>query len=328
MTPKDFFLHLGATIVLYAAAGALINLWFSVINYYNPDALAGYFYGNTVAWPISMLIVLVPTLYVLEWLIGRDIARLSEKASLAIRKWRIYVTIFLAAALLIGDLIALINVYLNGEITSRFLWKILVILVLSGLVGMHYFYSLYPQLKLSSLVRRVAPWAGIALVLGAVVMGFIAVGSPATQRALRFDNQRVNDLSTIQWQVINYWQTKETLPPTLADAIDPIYGIKLSKDPETKADYEYRVISNDIPNKNISFELCATFSRPTQDTEGRGEFGYGRGGFGVAYPAYDSIAIGYPGDGQDVWKHEAGRTCFMRTIDPDRFPSIKPASER
>ena len=59
-TPRDFFLHLGATIALYAAATALINLSFSIIDYLQPDALANYFSASSIAWPISMLVVLAP----------------------------------------------------------------------------------------------------------------------------------------------------------------------------------------------------------------------------------------------------------------------------
>jgi hypothetical protein len=25
----------------------------------------------------------------------------------------------------------------------------------------------------------------------------------------------------------------------------------------------------------------------------------------------------------DSWKHDAGRTCFTRTIDPEKYPKIK-----
>lgn len=315
-TPKDFFLHLGATIVLYVATGTLINLWFAIINYFRPDALAGYFYGNAVAWPISMLVVLVPTLYIIEWLINRDISRMPEKKDLLIRRWRIYLTIFLASALMIGDLIALINVYLNGEITSRFIYKIIVILLVAGAIGKYYFFSLYSDLRWANLSRRIHPWFGIIFVLVAIVLGFVAAGSPATQRALRFDNQRSNDLQNIQWQVINYWQTKGVLPETLADLTDPIYGFTAPTDPETDDPYEYSL------GDGLSFELCAMFSRSTQDTKGRGEYGYGRGGLSVAYPSYD---IAYPIiDDQNNWDHEAGRACFVRTIDPDRFPTTKP----
>ncbi|MDE1967109.1 MAG: hypothetical protein KGI45_03505, partial [Patescibacteria group bacterium] len=62
-SPKDFFLHLGATIALYAGAIALINLAFTILNKLFPDALNPYWNAGSVIWPISMLIVLVPVLY-------------------------------------------------------------------------------------------------------------------------------------------------------------------------------------------------------------------------------------------------------------------------
>ena len=128
-TPKDFFLHLGAVVALYASAIALINLCFSIVNYYNPDALGPAISARaSIAWPVSMLVVLIPVLYVLEWLIGRDLIRSPEKREIWIRRWRIYLTLFLAGATIVGDLIALINTYLNGEVTSRFIYKILIVL--------------------------------------------------------------------------------------------------------------------------------------------------------------------------------------------------------
>lgn len=324
-TPKDFFLHFGALVALYAAATALINLSFSVINYYFPDALAGYFYGNSVAWPISTLVVLVPILYVLEWLINRDIAKMPEKAGLWVRSWKIYIIIFSAIALVGGDLIALINTYLNGEITSRFVYKIIVILLVGGVVGKYYFYSLFTNFKMSRLATRVHPWFGLVLVIAAIIAGFVAVGSPATQRAYRFDSQRVNDLSTIQSYVVNYWQQKQKLPVALADLNDSLSGFTVPIDPETKTAYEYSVKgimgTKDAPS-GLAFELCATFSRALQDDKGRGAY-YGGG---MSYPtvAYDAS---YPlGGGQDSWKHEAGRTCFTRTIDPDKYPVNSPVS--
>ena len=322
-TPKDFFLHLGAVVALYITATALISLSFSIINYYFPDVLAGYFYGNSVAWPISMLIVLVPALYIIEWLINRDILRMPEKKDLWIRKWRVYLIIFSAIVLIGGDLITLINTYLNGEITSRFVYKIIVILLVGGVVGKYYFFSLYSEMKWSKFVTKVNPVFGIVLTAAAVVMGFVAVGSPATQRAYRLDSQRINDLTTIQYQIINYWQQKAKLPLALADLNDSISGFTIPTDPETKAEYSYTskgvTSTKDAPN-GISFELCATFSRATQDGKGRGDY-YG-GSIGVSYPVYDSS---YPIiGGGDNWKHEAGQSCFLRTIDPDKYSTDRP----
>ncbi|MDD5165057.1 MAG: DUF5671 domain-containing protein [Candidatus Pacebacteria bacterium] len=321
-TPKDFFLHLGATVALYVAVGALINLSFSVINYYFPDALAGYFYGNAVAWPISILVVLVPILYVLEWLINSDIKKIPEKADLMIRKWRIYLTLFLTVVLIGGDLIALINTYLNGEITSRLVLKVILVLLVAGSVGKYYYFSLNTTHRWAHLARRINAWFGLVLVITAIVVGFIAVGSPAKQRAMRFDSQRINDLSTIQWRVVSYWQQKGKLPVALTELNDSISGFILPTDPDTKTTYEYSITLATSTKSMPAFALCATFGTASQDLSGRGAYGGG-----VAYPgmAYEVSVSARPGGGiSDVWGHEAGRTCFDRTIDPDIYQVIKP----
>ena len=309
-TPKDFFLHLLATIVLYISAGALINLAFSVINYFKPDQLAGYFTSSSVATPISMLIVLIPILYVLEWLIARDARIAPEKQEIWIQKWRVYLTLFLAGAAIIGDIIALVNTYLNGEITSRLVYKVLAVLIIAGIV-----FAFYIVKKVQ--VRKVLAVAGIVVALATIVGGFLTVGSPTKQRGLRFDSQRVSDLSSIQWQIINHWQQKGKLPATLTDLNNSIGGYIVPSDPNTSASYGYSVVTG---TTSVAFQLCAEFSLPSQDTKGRGAYGGGYGGFGGV--AYRDVATSYPypGSNNDVWSHGAGKACFDRTIDPDMYP--------
>lgn len=298
-TPKDFFLHLSATIVLYTSAIALVNLALAIINYAFPDALAGYYYAGSIAWPISMLVILVPVLYVLEWMIKKDLLRFPEKDSLWIRRWRIYLTLFLAGATIIGDLITLINTFINGEITERFVYKFLAILIIFAVIFVYYILEKTAGSEKGKTTQTIFAWLGIVIAIAAIVGGFLIVGSPYKQRALRFDNQRVSDLSNIQWQIVNYWQQKGKLPASLEDMKDSISGQIIPADPENKlTKYEYTV------KGERAFELCATFAEKTQDNKG-----------------YDS----YPIDGSnDSWIHEAGRTCFQRTIDPERYPVNKP----
>jgi len=321
-TPKDFFLHLTATVALYAAAIALINLVFSLIDYYNPDQLAGYFYGNSVAWPISMLVVLMPLLYVVEYFIGRDIGKSPEKISLWIRRWRIYLTLFLTGALIVGDLIALINTYLNGEITARFVYKVLAILIIAAVVFAYYLMERMaendPLQNSGKNTKKTLTWIGIIIVVVSIVMGFVTVGSPAKQRDLKFDSQRVNDLSDIQWQVVSYWQTKGKLPASLADLTDSISGYNIPVDPQTGEQYQYALKTPDadagLSSAMPAFELCAAFALATPDNRGRGQ-----SGGGITYP---TVAVNsYPMVGNaDNWQHGAGRTCFERTIDPSKYP--------
>lgn len=295
-TPKDFFLHLAATVFLYAAVIALINLAFEVANRALPDALQSFYGVGSIVWPISMLIVLVPVTYVIEWLINRDIAKMPEKKDIWIRRWRIYLTLFLTAVSIIVDLIVLINTFLNGEITSRFIYKVLIIIIVSGVVFAYYLLAKSLDGGRAKTWRTILLWLGIVLTLGAVVAGFIIVGSPAQQRAMRFDEQRVNDLRTIQDQVVSYWQRNGSIPGNVSLLNDSISGFVLPVDPETHSAYEYSGKSN------MTFELCATFDL-SSNTSGPSQY---------AYPV--SQALG------ENWNHSAGHTCFLRNIDPKQYP--------
>ena len=150
--------------------------------------------------------------------------------------------------------------------------------------------------------------AALAIVFS-IVAGFFIIGSPANQRALRIDQQRVSDLQTIQWQVVNYYQQKSKLPVSSAELQDPISGFITPKDPETAVDYAYR-----ITTPPYSFELCATFSKESRKNM--------RTASKIPMPVPASVHVG--GIESSTWEHGIGQTCYERTIDPDLYPPIKP----
>lgn len=301
-TPKDFFLHVGATIALYASVIAFINLAFEIVNKLLPDQLNNYVSASSIVWPISMLVVLVPVLYVIEWFIARDISKMADKKDIWIRKWRIYLTLFLTGATIAGDVITLINTYLNGEISARFVYKVLIVFIVCSTVFKYYLFSVHESERWTKLVKKTVPWFGVLIVVAVIIGGFVIVGSPAEQRAIRFDEQRVQNLQSIQYQVINYWQKKSTLPAHLADLNDPISSYVVPVDPETGNAYGYSV-----KNAN-SFELCATFGA-SSDLENSGQI-------------YNAPMIPALSGQSDSWSHAVGQTCFTRTIDSALYPPI------
>ena len=142
---------------------------------------------------------------------------------------------------------------------------------------------------------KIFPAIVIGVVAVAVITGFFIVGSPVTERVRRFDERRVSDLQTIQWEVINYWQKKNQLPVALSDLRDDIRGFVPPQDPETALPYEYAVNGANSLNVVNSFSLCSTFV----------------------------MAGGTTAQIQnDNWAHGAGRTCFTRTIDKDLYPPV------
>lgn len=299
LTPKDFFLYAGAMITLYWSAGALIALLFAIVDTVFRDALTGYLdpYSGGIRFAIASLIVVFPISLFLFTIIKRAAVAEPQKFLLPFRRWLYALTLFITAGALLGDLIALINGFLGGELTARFVYKALSVLVVAGAV--FWFCLLEIKVKPESPrgVRKGFLIGAALIVLASIVYGFVVMGSPSTIRRMRFDERRVSDLSTIQWQVVNFWQQKGRIPKTLAELEDPISGFKAPIDPTTGAAYEYAA------KGGTAFELCAVFSAAS-----------------VANDAVKGLRAPYPMDGNDSWTHKDGRFCFERTIDPERYP--------
>lgn len=146
--PKDVFLHLLAIITLYVSAGSFIALIFQYINVLIPDLLdrSGY-YGllssySAIRWAISALVIIFPVYVVTSWFLNKSYAASPAKRNLRIRKWLVYFTLFAAALIIIGDLVTLIFNLLGGELTARFLFKVVTVFFVAGSVFYYYFWDL------------------------------------------------------------------------------------------------------------------------------------------------------------------------------------------
>ncbi len=297
MSPKDFFLQIGALVVLYVAFGTLIGLLFSVIDraFLNP---LDYYYGGSISWPVASLIILFPLYIVLMKMISKTYEKDEAKKNLGIRKWLTYLTLFITGAIMVGDLITILYYFLDGQlITLSFSLKVLVLLILSVLVFS--FYLLDLQEKLNKKGHLIYGVIAFLVVLASIIVGFMVMGSPMTQRAIKIDSQRVSDLQNIQYQITNYWQIKQALPENLDSLKDSLLDWSLPTDPETKSDYEY------TKTGLTTFKLCALFSLANNEKQ-------------------NLMTSPYPYELEsENWQHEAGQTCFDRTLDPDRYPPIK-----
>jgi hypothetical protein len=299
--PRDVFLHLLAIVTLYWSAVSFVTLLWQYINYFFPDVLNQYNYfafTGPIRFAVASLIIVFPVFVLISWYLNKIYAREAVVRESKIRKWLIYLTLFIASLVIIGDLITVINFFLGGEITTRFILKALSVLLVAVVVFWYYLDD----------VRRESPtklakyfaWATGVVILGVVIGAFFIVGSPATARLMQFDLQKISDLQGIQYQIVNYWQSKEKLPATLSDLNDPISNFKVSVDPQSGISYEYN-IKDAI---SLSFELCATFNKEGTDMYASS-----------AAPA--SVPVkGFA----DSWQHPAGHYCFERTIDRQLYP--------
>ncbi|MDP2741397.1 MAG: DUF5671 domain-containing protein [bacterium] len=310
-TPRDVFLHLLAMVTLYWSAVSFVTLLWQYINYFFPDVLNRYYnmtgFAGPIRFAVSSLIIVFPVFILVSWYLNKIYAREAQVRDSRIRKWLIYLTLFIASLIIIGDLITVINIFLGGEITTRFILKAASVLLVAGIIFGYYLDDVRRETPTKS--ARYFAWSTGAIVLTAIVGAFFIVGSPATARLIQFDQQKISDLQSIQYQIVNYWQTKEKLPATLSDLTDNISGYVAPVDPQAKdrnsisyinIDYEYN-IKDPVA---LIFELCATFNKQGKDSNGYYET--------MPYPAVKG--------GQYNWDHESGRVCFERTIDKELYP--------
>ena len=298
LSPKFFFISVGVLIALATTLASFLSLVFDMLNSVLPDTLspsgyASYDYAS-MRTSVAILVIMFPVFLVLSYVWSKVVANgLSSKDS-TIKKWMLYLILFFLSLMAVIDLVTLVQYFISGEITTRFILKVLVIVVTVFVAGLYYVRRL-SDTKLGSREQWGFRIVASVLVGLAIVLSFVVMGSPSTQRKLRFDEQRISDLESIQSQLGMYWQQKQTLPATLADLNNPMSGFVLPADPDTHALYSY----TKVDTKN--FQLCAVF--------------------GLASPDYLSLKTGAVGIDQ-AWPHGAGNTCFSRTIDPAMYPPL------
>lgn len=306
-SPKDVFLHLLMMVMLYIGVISLISLSFAYINYSFPDPLDYYRFGilDNIRIQSSMLIVSFPLLLMLAKIIQRDFRKNPAKHNLKFRKWLVYLTLFFAALTIVIDLIQLVNRFYGGELTTSFILKVISVLTVAGAVFAYYIWDVQHEPYKSKVPALVAGIASVAIFF-MLILGFFIAGSPATQRQIRMDERRINDLQMIQGEVINYWQLKRVLPPTLADLRSDINGFSVPSDPETNLFYEYSVLGP------LKFSLCATFNKEDQNAAAENS----------KFSAPVPYGREYPFGASESWVHGVGRKCFDRIIDPEFFPKF------
>lgn len=303
-TPRDFFLHAGAFITLYFGAIALLTLLFGLINFKFQDQIFGNYgyydpYSGPMRFAIASLIILVPITVYLFHLIQGETRKQPERKSLGVRKWLTYITLFIAGATVIGDLIVLLTSFLGGTLAAPFFLKVLAILVVMG-VGFAYFMLDIKGYWLDRATesRAVAAGVGIA-VLASIVGGMMLIGSPMTQREIRLDAQQVQELSYIQSGIVSYWQQTGKLPVSLEELNNDFIQGPYPSGVEGRPEYTYET------RGNLSFALCAIFAEPSASN---------------AYAREEMLGQ------NENWEHEEGQTCFERTIDPKLMqPKPQPA---
>ena len=151
LSAREAFLYLILFATLYVAAWNLGSLLFDLINRAFPDPTATDYQvarlGDSIRWSASSVIIAFPVFLYVAWYLGRELARSPIKRLSAVRRWLTYLTLFVAAAVLIGDMITLVYNVLGGELSIRFVLKVLVAAVIAGTIFGFYLHDLRREEK-------------------------------------------------------------------------------------------------------------------------------------------------------------------------------------
>jgi hypothetical protein len=235
---RDAFIYLLASGTLATWIIALGSLCFAAIDRQWPDPVQ---YGRSYffATDLASLLVAFPVFMLVSRVAVRDVREDASKREAPVRRWLTYLSMLIAASVVIGDVITFLAYLLQGEITMRFVSKVLVVFVLATGVFWYYFASLRTDQRDSRFA-----YAAYAAAAAGLVIGFWLLGSPAQQRDIGADRRRIEHLRGIAAEL---HARGGTPPSSLQELNSP------RMDPVTGNAYDYR------PLEGTRYELCAVF---------------------------------------------------------------------
>ncbi len=135
---RDAFFHLLAFTAMYAAAISLIYLLFTYIEFAFPDPAArtpSYMIEAALSGiraSLATLIVAYPLYLLVWWYLLGEIRTSPEKAKSGVRRWLSSLTLFVGAVTIMADVITVVFYAVDGDLTVRFLLKVLALFIVVG----------------------------------------------------------------------------------------------------------------------------------------------------------------------------------------------------
>lgn len=282
-----YLLHFFSLAFVAFGAGAII---FQYINKFFPQSLLNAFQGafdqGGIKFGIAALFVAGPIFFFSARFINTYLLEGKIPEDSRVRRWLTYVVLFFAAGTIVGDLIALIINFLEGDIALRFMLKVLTILLIAGCIFEYYFWDMRRSGVVGKKYKqdRFVFVATVAFVVIIFLTGFFIIDSPTVSRQKKIDQQTVNNLQNVDSSVRSYFDRTKQLPGNLQQLEKTDYFPVFVGDNAV----EYRKISD------RNFELCADFIHSDLEDESANS---------VVFESFSK-----------EWSHKQGKVCFERIV--------------
>jgi hypothetical protein len=302
--PKFAFFYMLSLVALIFLAVSVGMIIFEIINKKIIDVLQSNngFSLEALKFAISALVISAPIFYLTSRQIYKSLfAGILDKNS-GVRRWLTYFILFIAAIVMLGWLIAVINNFLNGDLTWKFVFKSLTSVGISAAIFFFYFFDIR-QKEIAGQKEKLVKiyfYASLSVVVIVFAASLFFIPSPQQTRSIKIDEAILGNFTSIDNAIQTFYQSDGRLPKDLNELKKNFNYITSDnlKDPVTAKDFDYNIVDKK------DYQLCATFQTANKNGTDR------------SYP--NNLYV-------DQWPHDAGYQCLTQNIKEAQFPKQVPA---
>lgn len=291
-----FFLYLVSFLSLQFVATGLGTILYQMINKFFPDAATvslysymGSFQQTAIKFGLASIIIATPVYFITSFLIAKYLSEGKILENSKVRKWITYIILFIASAIILGDLISLVYNVLGGDMAARFILKVFVILLIAGSIFGYYFWDMRKKNMVGAEYpgNKIAAAASIAVILIIFVGSFFIVDSPTTARNQKIDSATVSKMQNYKYSIESYYRKNYSLPVKLADVEEnDSYPMPLGNESANISNITYKTTGQ------FAYQLCADFKTSNLQANSNGRYDHN----------------------DKNWQHDKGNKCFNQEI--------------
>jgi hypothetical protein len=272
---KFTFLYLTHLVSLVFTAISFGVIIFQAINKFIDDPVGIYdasFQKEFLQFGIAALLVFAPVYFVVSRFIYKSLFDGEVKRDSSLRRWLTYLILFVSFLVFAGYLVGFIINFLNGELTLKFILKVITVLAIAATVFSFYFYDISrkeAEGKKDKVIKNYLI-ASLSAVIIVFIGSFFVADNPSFARNKRLDNNIIMKFNQIDSCVEQYYREKKEMPADLESIKNNCTYLldKSLSDEVTKKAFEYKA------KEGKKYELCAEFRTSNKNEKDQNTYYY------------------------------------------------------